>query len=45
MQLDVDVLFSCECKMLRLTAAIDLFADSWKVLSPLISFVLEDNDS
>ncbi len=45
LQLGVDVQFSYECKLLRSPKAVDLFADSWKALLPLISFVLEDNDS
>ena len=42
-QLGIDVQYSYDCKVLRSAEAVDLFADTWKALSPLISFVLEDD--
>jgi hypothetical protein len=42
LQLGVDVNLSYACPLLRTEKAIDLFADSWKALYPIVAFVLED---
>ncbi len=41
-QLGVDVQFSYSCPIVRSAKAATLFADSWKAISPLIDFVLEE---
>lgn len=42
LQLGIEVRLSYECPLLRSAAAVDLFADSWKALAPLLSLVLTD---
>lgn len=42
LQLGVEVRLSYDCPVVRTAEAVDLFADSWKALSPLVLFVLED---
>ena len=43
MQMGVTLRFSYDCPVVRSAKAVDLFADAWKALAPLISFVLEDD--
>ena len=43
MQMGVTLRFSYDCPIVRSAKAVDLFADAWKAMAPLISFVLEDN--
>lgn len=42
MQMSVQVTFSYECPLIRSSKAIDLFADSWKALLPVVDTVLAD---
>ncbi len=41
-QFGLDVLFSYKCPIVRSPKAIDLFAESWKAMSPIIAFVIDD---
>lgn len=41
-QFGVDVQFQYSCPVVRSAKAATLFADTWKALSPLVNFVLED---
>lgn len=41
-QLGLEVRFSYQCPVVRSPKAIDLFAESWKAMSPIIAFVLKD---
>jgi hypothetical protein len=40
-QFGCDVQFSYDCKIIRSSAALDLFADTWKALWPLAEFTLQ----
>lgn len=42
-QLGVEVRLKYDCPLVRSSAAIDLFADSWKALAPMLSLVLNDD--
>ncbi len=41
-QLGIEVQFSYQCPVVRSPKAIDLWAESWKAMSPIIAFVLKD---
>jgi hypothetical protein len=41
-QMGFVVLFPYDCPVVRSPAAVDLFADAWSAMSPIIGFVLED---
>jgi hypothetical protein len=41
-QLGFDVQFKYSCPMIRSMDAVDLFADSWKSMSPILDLVLKD---
>jgi hypothetical protein len=43
MQLGIQVRLSYDCPLVRSEKASDLFAESWKALMPLVSFVVDDN--
>ncbi len=40
-QFGIEMRFDYECKVVRSEAAVELFADSWKAMKPLLDFVLE----
>lgn len=42
-QCGIEVQFDYSCPMVRSAEAVDLFADSWKAMQPLLDFVLSDN--
>ncbi len=44
-QWGIEIRFDYDYPPVRSAGAVDLFADSWKALSPLISFLLEDSCS
>ncbi len=44
LQFGIEVQFSYDCKLLRSAKAVNLFADTWKALQPLITFVLKNDD-
>jgi hypothetical protein len=43
-QFGIEVRLKYDCPMVRSAAAVDLFADSWKALAPLLSLALNNND-
>jgi len=42
-QCGIEVQFDYSCPMIRSPEAVDLFADSWKAMQPLLDFVLSDD--